>query len=110
MRARRLPPSLHPLRYRDPLLRDVGAQQRVMIAKVMQRRGMGHAGDPCALAKRHPIRAFSSHQLVDGVEQSLPQLAVMVFLCQIKMLANYLDDVKIIRSNLSLRCLDRRPR
>jgi hypothetical protein len=50
-----------------------------MVLEMMQRRGMGYAGQPGALPQGHGIRALGSDQLIHGVEKSLAQFAVMVF-------------------------------
>lgn len=55
-----------------------------MIAEVVQRRGMGHSREPCALPQSHPVGALRSHQFVDRVEKRLAKLSMMIFLGQIE--------------------------
>jgi hypothetical protein len=62
----------------------------------MQRRRMGHSGQPRTFPQRDRIRALGSDQFIHRLQQCLTQFPVMVFLRHIRILAAYLDNVKIM--------------
>jgi len=51
-----------------------------MIAKMVAGRGVGDSGETSAFAEGHGVGALGADQLIDGVEQCLAKLAVMISL------------------------------
>ncbi len=47
---------------------------------MVERRGVGNAGEPGAFAQRHSVRTLRSNKAVHRIEKRLPKLAVMVWL------------------------------
>ena len=57
---------------------------------------MGNSSQSRAFSQSDRRRALGSHQLIDSVQQRLPQFPVMIPFRHTKTLAINLDDVKIV--------------
>jgi hypothetical protein len=68
----------------------------MVVLKMMQRSRMGNASQSRAFPQSDGSRALGSHQFVDRIQQSLPEFPVMVPFRHTRILAIYLDDVKIV--------------